>query len=503
MKRIVVIATAVVLLAVIVLASFLVFNKSPTSKAFGDDGKFYVGVTYGGDSAVEAKLLVDKVKNYSNLFVLQSGTLMGNTTVVNEIGDYAVTNGLHFAAYFSALYSPHGATWIGTAQQRWGSMFAGIYYGDEPGGQMLDGTLDLTAFNGSWQDTNVNDRMIKNPDGTLTNGNTTYSPDGEVTVRTVNYTWPDSSFWNSNDKNTVFESNQTYQTTTYYPNGSITIQENYSTYTFHTDRTSELKDSGTVFFTVNNGSDRIAQVEPYQQVLNKNPISNDTAASEIFVDRTGEKINILLNQWQPTNRSFPVFTADYGLQWFDYKSGYDFVLAELGWNNSVAQEIGLVRGAANLQGKSWGTIITWKYNQAPYLPGGDEMFEQMRTSYVCGAKYVVVFNYAENTTDSFGTLKEEHFQALERFWREVVQNPDVARGSVKAEAAFVLPKNYGWGMRNAQDTVWGIWQPPQQYGQVWPNLQAALEQYGQKLDIIYETPAAGNYAKVIYWNQAG
>ncbi len=40
---------------------------------------------------------------------------MGNITVVNEIGDYAVANGLHFAAYVSALYSPQGAMWVGKA----------------------------------------------------------------------------------------------------------------------------------------------------------------------------------------------------------------------------------------------------------------------------------------------------------------------------------------------------------------------------------------------------
>jgi hypothetical protein len=78
-------------------------------------------------------------------------------------------------------------------------------------------------------------------------------------------------------------------------------------------------------------------------------------------------------------------TSDYALYWWDYQGGYDTVFAQLGWNNTVAQEIGLVRGAADLQGKDWGTIITWKYMQAPYLPDGDEMFDQMKTSYKAGA----------------------------------------------------------------------------------------------------------------------
>jgi hypothetical protein len=90
------------------------------------------------------------------------------------------------------------------------------------------------------------------------------------------------------------------------------------------------------------------------------------------------------------------------------------VLAELAWNHSVPQHIGLVRGAANLQGKSWGTCITWKYTHSPYLTDGVEMFEQMKVSYEAGAEYVVIFNYSENPANP-NTLQEEHFLALKRF----------------------------------------------------------------------------------------
>ena len=60
------------------------------------------------------------------------------------------------------------------------------------------------------------------------------------------------------------------------------------------------------------------------------------------------------------NASVPIFCSDYALYWFDYRSGYDTVLAEVGWNNTLNQEIALVRGAANFQHKDWGVIITWK-----------------------------------------------------------------------------------------------------------------------------------------------
>ena len=120
------------------------------------------------------------------------------------------------------------------------------------------------------------------------------------------------------------------------------------------------------------------------------------------------------------------------------------------------------------------------------------------------APNVVVFNYAKDMTGPYGTLQDEHFQALERFWNEVVKNPFIAHGRVKAEAALVLPRNYGWGMRNPQDTIWGLWAANSTSQQVWEQLQSKLEQYGLKLDIVYDDPAylvSGKYSQVYYWNQ--
>ncbi|MDR0459825.1 MAG: hypothetical protein LBH62_00045, partial [Nitrososphaerota archaeon] len=200
--------------------------------------------------------------------------------------------------------------------------------------------------------------------------------------------------------------------------------------------------------------------------------------------------------------SILVFTADYGLYWWDYKGNYDMILAELGWNNTVTQEIALIRGAATLQNKQWGTILTWKYTHSPYLTDGTEMFEQMKTSYQAGANYVIVFNYSEDPTNP-NTLQEEHFLALERFWNEVVQNPDVTHGGVKAEAALVLPENYGWGMRTPNDNIWGIWPADDTSQEIWNQIQDKIDQHGLKLDIIFEKPGflSGNYKHVYYWDQ--
>ena len=253
-----------------------------------------------------------------------------------------------------------------------------------------------------------------------------------------------------------------------------------------------------------NGSDRIAQEETYLQIKSKNPIPDCDTAANLFIAKTKGPIDNLRNQCNISKGDFPIFTSDYGLYWWDYKSGYDVVLAQLGWNNSVAQEIALVRGAANLQGKSWGTILTWKYTQAPYLADGNEIFNQMKTSYENGAQYVILFNYAENMSGPYGTLQEEHFQALERFWNDVVQNASEVHGGIRAETALVLPKNYGSGMRNAQDNVWGLWDANAPSTQFLTQIQSKLAIYGSKLDIVYDDsayPLAGKYSQVIYWNQ--
>ena len=38
-------------------------------------------------------------------------------------------------------------------------------------------------------------------------------------------------------------------------------------------------------------------------------------------------------------------------------------------------------------------MITWKYNETPYLDSGDEIYNQMLTSYEAGAKYIAIFDY--------------------------------------------------------------------------------------------------------------
>ena len=208
---------------------------------------------------------------------------------------------------------------------------------------------------------------------------------------------------------------------------------------------------------------------------------------------------------QLKDNSIPAVTSDYALYWFDYLMGYDVIFAHLGWNHTLEQDIALVRGAANLQNKSWGTMITWKYNHPPYIDTAENIYNQMRISYESGAKYVVIFNYPTHPEgNQYGIMTDEHFEALERFWNDTVKNPEVIHDSTKAEAILVLPKNYGWGMRNPQDKIWAFWGPDEKSHQIWTLSRQLLTQYGTSLDIVYDDPAfpvTGKYPKIYYWNQ--
>jgi hypothetical protein len=105
-------------------------------------------------------------------------------------------------------------------------------------------------------------------------------------------------------------------------------------------------------------------------------------------------------------------------------------------------------------------------------------------------------------------MTDEHFENLERFWTNVMKEmPDSGntRDSSKAEAALILPNNYGWGMRHLDDKIW-YWGPDEKSPQIWNLSRTLLDQYGTRLDIIYDDPDfpfEGVYPKVYYWNYTG
>ena len=479
MKREIKFSIIAMLLIIVVVATILIVNNEPIKSSSEDPNKtpFYVGVTFGGNTTNEAKQLIDKVKSYTNLFILQSGPLQKNVAAINEIGDYAVNSGLNLILYFGTDSSWLMKTWLDQYDGHWNANFLGIYYGDEPGGKMLDS--EFRSY-----DDKTQSMLIKHADDTISgyridsNTSVTYKPDGTIITNPVN--GPDYSYIMSNKA--PFTESYTYST--YYPNGRVTVttQEMGSLQ-------SEVQDISKAAYT-------------YEQLLSARPFQSIDETAQRFISEFNSQISRAKTYDPQFKLTF--FTSDYALYWFDYQAGYNVLLAQFGWNQSTAQDMALVRGAANLQDKSWGSIITWKYTVPPYLASGDEIYQQMRMAYEGGAQYIAVFNYAEDMQGSYGTLQDEHFQALDRFWNDVVQNAREVHGGVKAEVALVLPRNYGWGMRNPQDTIWGLWDANGTSQQIWTQLQSKLAQYGSRLDIVYDDPAypvVGKYSQIYYWNQ--
>jgi len=380
----------------------LVLSVNQTSNQATTD--CLVGVAFCGNTTQEAKLLIDRVKDYTNLFVLQSGPISENQAATTEICDYAVKAGMDLIVFFGDLDLDMltmkkelfgddfvwRVSWVNNAKERYGDRMLGIYYYDEPGGKWLD------------------------------------------------------------------------------------------------------FDSWSLFI------ERAFNVTDYREAI-VNATYSDVADVYITADEGDSGYHLI------KENSLMLFSSDYVLYWFDYLMGYDVMFAQVGWNHTITQDIALIRGAGTLQNKSWGTIITWKYDDPPYLDTPQNIYEQMLTSYTAGADYIVLFNYPTYPeTNQFGAMNDEHFDALEKFWTDVVTNSEVVHGSQKAEAVLVLPQNYGWGMRNCDDKIWAFWEPDEKSEQIWSNICLLLENYGTNLDIIYEDPnylLNNNYEQVYYWNQ--
>ncbi len=407
-------------MAIIISTALLFAFFTRTTPTAGEgNSPLYVGVSFNGDTVAEARLLIDRVKGYTNLFVLGSTPVSRNETATDEVCDYATHEGLYlivnFGYYDANASSPGEAfrqwpwqhSWVEAAIRKYGNHFLGVYYDDEPGGTTLD------------------------------------------------YHWAD-----------FFANYSSYLSLPL----NTTLHKIYSKYV-------EAQSSGIA------------------------PSNYDLEASYFH--------SVLTSAFYHGSREAEVvtFTSDYALYWFDYLGGYSVMLAELGWNHTTVQEIDLVKGAAHMQNKSWGVTITWKYDQPPYLPSGSEIYDEMLAAYQAGATYIMVFDYPKLSGNAYGVLTDDHFAALESFWDNVVkQKLGKTREFGVPEAALVLPKNYGWGMRNPNDTIWGMWKPDAKSDQIWANSRELLAQYGLYLDIVYDDamyPVARCYGKIYYWNETG
>jgi len=204
------------------------------------------------------------------------------------------------------------------------------------------------------------------------------------------------------------------------------------------------------------------------------------------------------------DKGIQLFTADYVLHWWVYLAGYDVVFAELGWNATANRQIALCRGAAMAQNKDWGTIITWETDTPPYLGSDEQIYHYMIDSYRAGAKYVIVFNYPTYPEDNpYGILSDGQFKIMRQFWQYTKSYSRSIYGVIPADTVLVLPQNYGWGMRNPNDHIWGIWPADDKASQTLNNVQWLETRRGIQFDIVYEDPKfdySKMYPNVIYWN---
>jgi len=93
---------------------------------------------------------------------------------------------------------------------------------------------------------------------------------------------------------------------------------------------------------------------------------------------------------------------------------------------------------------------------------------------------------------------------MKTFW-DLTRSPK--KGSlekVEGEVAFVLPKDYGWGMRQPDDRIWiPKWGPDDRSPLIWGNMNKLIKKFGLKLDIIYDDPQfsfEAKYSEIYFWN---
>ena len=68
-----------------------------------------------------------------------------------------------------------------------------------------------------------------------------------------------------------------------------------------------------------------------------------------------------------------------------------------------------------MQNKTWGDIITWTYNQPPYIENSTAMYNDLMSGYMAGAKYEIIFDYPQVGDNPYGILTDQHFNGNGNF----------------------------------------------------------------------------------------
>lgn len=236
----------------------------------------------------------------------------------------------------------------------------------------------------------------------------------------------------------------------------------------------------------------------YFMIVAKDQADNYSDAADKYV----ENLTRILSEFKTYN--LPLITSDYVLYEYNYRGGYDVVLAQYAWNLSRPLNTALCRGAATMHSKEWGVMITYTYDMWPYLANGTEIYQDMVTAYQNGAKYIVLFDYAKNqdTNVTHSILQPQHLEALKQFWQYVKEHPR-ADFAVEDRMAYVLPKDYGNGFRGPSDSIWGLFPTDNQSSKIWNDLNKWINPNEPAIDVIYEDTlqyGTANYTKIVFWN---
>ncbi len=231
--------------------------------------------------------------------------------------------------------------------------------------------------------------------------------------------------------------------------------------------------------------------------------SNYSDAASSYVHHLNYFVGNSTAFYSPANVT--LYTSDYALVWYDYLSGYNVVFGEFVENQNRQVAVGLSRGAAKSLEKDWGIIVTYSHQTPPYIEDPSKLYDDMVTAYENGAKYIVVFDSPGNNsaTTEFGILTREHLESIKKFWNYAKSASNVP--GYPAKTAYVLPRDYGYGFRGPNDTIWGLWKADALSSVIWNNATQLIEQYGQGLDIVYETIIGDAsidlpYDRLIFWN---
>jgi hypothetical protein len=116
-------------------------NEAASQRSYSVSPDIFVGVEMAYDGVEDAKNLINRIKGYTNLFVIGTPDITHNVTKLDEVSQYAIDADLNLILFMypteEAAFDQ--AQWLADARDKWGDRFLGVYAYDEWGGHQVDG----------------------------------------------------------------------------------------------------------------------------------------------------------------------------------------------------------------------------------------------------------------------------------------------------------------------------------------------------------------------------